>query len=214
MERLKVISYISSFESNGVSAVANKHKILLVTGQSSIDSCRISDSQYQFLRKLIPSGVGFDMVGFPWHPEFDRPEKDPVGLIAASLRNGLQFLYAQFSPKFRRGLGRKLTERLSGSECILLIVGSCGYQLANAGLATAKDLQFKKILILGLGSVGFTKVIDPRIKEFQIRGKSDYWSRIFSNSRTEYWSNCRHLEYWDNEEVQMKGREAINGFFE
>src|SRR5512133_1966915 len=104
-------------------------RLILLTGQSSFRSSRLSSAQEEFLKAVAPPGVEPLLAGFPYHANFDG-DAPPPSLPAASLRNALQVCWSLFSPAYRRSAALVLQAILRNTrEDLYIVTGSCGLQI-------------------------------------------------------------------------------------
>lgn len=194
-------------------------KIAIVTGLSDPCHCRLSPCQWDLLQRLdVPEEwkiyQNFPFVGSetdanspPATPQTTRERTSDysaasssntlVSLVRASLANGCQFGESHFA-HYRMAAAPHWNALRQSTEQLLLITGSCGLQLAYAGL-DALSPKHAEVRILALGPVAFHR---PNCSVTSIQGTHDYISRIFLRKADQKVKRLAHLEYWQNAEVR------------
>jgi hypothetical protein len=177
-------------------------RLILLTGQSSFRSSRLSPAQLDFLKCVAPPGAEALFTGFPYHAEFDRAASPPV-LPAASVRNALQVGWSLFSPGYRHSVAGVLQSVvLNTRQSLFIVTGSCGLQiLASAWphLVVPDSLQ---VGVVALGPALLRAGTFPVDRIVALQGQSDFWSRLLY--RGPLAARCRsgHMDYWSAPETR------------
>lgn len=168
-------------------------RVVLLTGQSSFRSSRLSQDQLQLLRG-VANATPLEL-GFPYHPDFDVEEPSP-DLMRASLRNAMQFLWTlQPQPAIGQAL-QPLFENTS--ESLFIITGSCGLQLLNSAWPFLKRPKTLRLQVVAIGPA----ILNSRLQPVVIQGRHDLWSRLLYHGPVTTHCNCGHLDYWKSPEVR------------
>ena len=196
------MSYLARIDSLDYSrSVASpaRHRVALLTGQSSFRSSRLTDDQMTLLR-AVPNATPLPL-GFPFHPEFDVVAPQP-GILAASFRNALQFVW---SLRPQRPVARALQPLFTNtSECLTIVTGSCGLQLLNAAWPLLERPPTLQVRIIALGPAGFHHGLEA----ITIQGRRDFWSRLLYRGPVHAASDCGHLDYWHSTQVHQLVKDA------
>jgi len=183
-------------------AKPSRARIILLTGQSSFVSSRLTPAQVDFLQSIAPPSVEPLLMGFPYHSEFDCPAP-AAGLVAASARNGLQFWWSVLSPVYRRSVACALhTVLRNTAESLYIVTGSCGLQiLASAWpLLTVPDGLRLRVVAVGPAMLRAGSFPANRIRV--LRGSRDFWCRLFYRGRLDAYCNSGHMDYWESPDVR------------
>lgn len=168
-------------------------RVVLLTGQSSFRSSRLTGDQLQLLRG-IDHATPIEL-GFPFHPDFDRHEEEP-GLLAASFRNTRQFLWT-FKPQ--KPVARALQPLFTHTaEALFIITGSCGLQLLNSAWPFLERRPEQRLQVVAIGPASLYDQLRPAA----IRGRRDLWSRLLYKGPITAHCDCGHLDYWRSQEVR------------
>ena len=175
-------------------------RLCLLTGQSSFTTSALPDDKRAFLTMVAPAGAEVTMTGFPWHAAVSD-ERAPPGLLAASLRNASQWLWARRHEGFRAALSAILGLALARTEeRLLLVTGSCGVDLLAQALSRLPS-HGPELWVASLGPVGRLPP-DRRIaRSLIIQGRGDSWSRLLWRGRVHRRPDCGHLDYYRNRET-------------
>jgi hypothetical protein len=199
---MSYLARLNALDFSRSSARPAHSRIVLLTGQSSFRASRLSPAQADFLRAVAPPHAEPLLAAFPFHPDFDQPAASP-GLPAASVRNGLQFLWCLTSPAFRRAVARALQPLFARTrDGLYLVTGSCGLQLLAAAWPELSIPAGLRITIVAIGPAMlrfFT--LDPHLVS-TIQGRSDFWSRLLYRGPISVRCFAGHLEYWESAETR------------
>ncbi len=182
-------------------------RVVILTGQSSFTSSRLSAMQQSFLEAITPPGFEAMPAGFPYHSDQLGARPEP-SILSASWRNAAQTLWTATPTAFRMTVAQTLNTLLSRTgRRLILITGSCGLQLANSVWPElAKPAQLD-IRIIALGPACFA----PRsVPATVIQGSRDYWSKLFYHGTVHFHVPCGHLDYWTSPEVQALICESLS----
>jgi hypothetical protein len=174
-------------------------RVVILTGQSSLTSSRLSEVQQRFLEAVTPPGFEAMFAGFPYHADQlgDRPEPS---LLAASWRNAAQTIWTGASTLFRRMLSQTLNSLLSRTNSrFILITGSCGLQLANSVWPELMKPRQLDLRVIALGPACFAPL---RMSASVIQGREDYWSKLLYRGPVHFKVPCGHLDYWTSPAVR------------
>ena len=178
-------------------------RIVLLTGQSSFSSARLSPEQETFLRMVAPVGCEPLLAGFPYHANFLGADFRSAGMVAASVRNGVQVMGSLLHPSYRLVLEGVLQELVDKTrELLVLVTGSCGLQMANAvwpRLQLPVGLRVE-VVALGPACAGVLRLQGARVTVVQ--GDQDGWSHLFYRGNVDVRCSSGHLDYWTSLEVQ------------
>lgn len=177
-------------------------RLILLTGQSSFRSSRLSPAQVEFLHAVAPPRVELLANGFPYHAGFDGAAGTP-GLLAASMRNALQVGWCLLSPAYRRSVAEVLSTVLRNTrEALYIVTGSCGLQiLASAWpLLTVPDGLRVRVVAVGPALVRAGALPIDRVAVVQ--GRRDVWSRLLYRGRPETRCESGHLDYWTSPDAR------------
>lgn len=182
--------------------------VCLLTGQSSFTSSALPPDKRDFLAAIAPAGWAVLGEGFPWHRRLSPPGPVP-GLLAASLRNARQWLWARHHQAYRQILGHILGRLLDGRERLLLVTGSCGIDLLAAGLATLPPPPAARIDLVALGPAGRMPPPGWCARTLILQGRGDGWSRALWRGPVDHRPGCGHLDYYtDTETIDLVRRFA------
>lgn len=168
------------------------YKVAIVTGLSNPWSAELSPDQQEFLRRLSIPNEFLLQTNFPFtHAIADR---EPNGLVRASLANSIQFL-SSLRARYRR-LAKPHWDGLFGSaDRHFLITGSCGLQL----IPKLKVELSAGIEVLALGPVCGRL---PECKVTRVVGSKDVIARLFSRSAEHRIENLGHMDYWRDSRIR------------
>jgi hypothetical protein len=199
---MSYLARINALDFSRSSALPVHSRIALLTGQSSFRASRLSPAQADFLRAVAPPHAEPLLAAFPYHPDFDRAAPPP-GLPAASVRNGLQFLWCLTSPAFRRGVARALQPVFVRTrDRLYLITGSCGLQLLAAAWPELPIPGGLRITTVAIGPALLRCFrLDPSLVS-AVQGRSDLWSRLLYRGPIAARCHAGHLEHWQSAETR------------
>lgn len=206
LTRLNQLDY-----SRSLAAATVRSRVVLLTGQSSFHSSRLSVTQTDFLHAVAPAKAQPLLAGFPYHPDFDQHEAE-ASLLAASARNGWQIVWSLWSATFQQTVARALQPLFQTTqESLFIVTGSCGLQL----LACAwPKLTIRKNLSVSVAALGpamlrpFT--LDPNLI-FAIQGRADALSRWCYRGAIAAYCNAGHLDYWRSQETRAQVARLLRG---
>jgi hypothetical protein len=142
-------------------------KIVLLSGLSDPTSCALSQTQQEFLRRLVSPSESKVFANFPYHPP-DRDTQASVPLLLASWRNLSQFRRAMHSP-YREHALQHWQSLVNSCEELFVITLSCGLEILNVCLSTG--VRPEKIDVLALGPVARQR---PPVPHLLVRGQRDW----------------------------------------
>jgi hypothetical protein len=186
-------------------------RVVLLTGQSSFRTSRLSEAQTDFLRMVAPPASEPLFAGFPFHPDFDRDAPEP-NLLAASLRNGWQFAWSLWSPTFQQTVARALQPLFhSTHESLQIVTGSCGLQLLAGAWPrlTKRENLFVRIVALG-PTLLRPYTLDTRTV-FALQGRRDLLSRWCYRGGIAAYCDAGHLDYWQSAETRRRVAQLLRG---
>lgn len=202
--RLATLDYARS-----LSQAQARSRVVLVTGQSSFLTSRLSSDQRSFLESVSPPGAEPLLSGFPFHPDFHIDAPEPP-LPAASVRNALQFIWSLSAPRFRKTAARALQPLFHNTrEALYLITGSCGLQLLAGAWEHLQPSAGLAVTIVALGPAMLRPfALDPsRVRTIQ--GNGDFWSRALYRGPVTIRCECGHLAYWRSPQVKRLAAELL-----
>jgi hypothetical protein len=152
--------------------------------------------QLEFLRSVAPPETAILEAGFPFHPEFDHPSES--ALIAASVRNALQYLWSRHSPGYQRLVTKALQPLFDNtSHKLVIITGSCGLQILHSAWPSIVKPANLNVRIIAVGPAG-----PPMPEAITLQGTRDFWSKILYRGPVAVRCNTGHLDYWSSPEVR------------
>lgn len=174
-----------------------------LTGQSSFRHSRLSPAQAGFLEAL--AGLGFTAVpaGFPYNrAALGQPyRREP--LVAASVRNGAQYLAARHSRRFGLEVARHLQPLVDATaDRLLLLCGSSGAQLLTSALPSLRLPAGLKVLAIALGPVGRLPGSGSGVEVHVVKGRTDVVSRWGHRGPVHRQVAGGHLDYAAAPEVR------------
>jgi hypothetical protein len=179
-----------------------QERLILLTGQSSFVSSRLSPVQADFLTAVAPPDVEPLLLGFPYHAEFDGDVTEP-GLAAASIRNALQFGWSLFSSQYQRSVARVLQILVRKTSVALYIVtGSCGLQILQSAWPLIVIPESLRVRVVAVGPAMLRAGAQQADRIRAVQGHRDLWSRLLYRGRIEERCNCGHMNYWSSLEVR------------
>jgi hypothetical protein len=174
-------------------------RVVILTGQSSFTSSRLSAIQQGFLEAITPPGFDLMPAGFPYHADLLGTRPEP-SILSASWRNAAQTFWSAAPTVFRQALAQTLNTLLSRTNRrLILITGSCGLQLANSVWPELNKPAELDIRVIALGPACFGTLQVPATV---IQGRRDYWSKLFYRGPVKFHVPCGHLDYWTSHEVR------------
>jgi len=207
---MKYLQRLQSHPRDGSLLAAADSRVLLLTGQSSFSSARLSPEQESFLRHVAPARCEVVWSGFPYHTEFLGSDFRSSGMVAASVRNGLQVMWSFWHPGYRRALLRVLQEVIdTTSRRLVLITGSCGLQLANVVWPKLRLPSALRVQVVALGPACFSTLRLHGAQITVLQGDRDGWSRLFYRGLVDVRCACGHLDYWTSMEVRRRVGEML-----
>jgi len=178
-------------------------RLLLLTGQSRLDASPLSPQQRAFLAALARPDLDIAPRGFPFDAESEAP---PAPILAASLRNARQYLWAR-NRKFAALVANVVFGALAQTERAVIVTGSNGLSLLNAALAAPRTPR-PPLFILALGPAGAPPNA-PAITFAAVQGSRDPWSRALYAGPIAFRPACAHLDYWADEPTRAFARNFI-----
>jgi len=214
MAHLNVVRYVSSTEkvldANEPDFIGTS-AVIVVTGQSSSNSCRLPAAQKFFLERVIGKPPPEPDFAFPWATSYSSERTREPSLAMASMRNMRQFFAAQFNRSFQAGCKRLFEKAFHDPrKKIVFLTGSCGYQISLSALNQIE--QPNDVLLVALGPVGFARCTNPRVKVVHVRGRGDLISQLLSVSKPDFVVDCGHMSYWSDTEVLSLCRGVVHEF--
>jgi hypothetical protein len=177
-------------------------RLILLTGQSSFRSSRLSPAQVDFLNAVAPPGVEPLPNGFPYHANFDCAAPPP-GLLAASVRNALQLCWSLFSPAYRRSVAHVLqTVFRNTGESLYIVTGSCGLQILASAWSMLMVPNGLRLRVVALGPALLRAGALPVDRIPALQGRRDFWSRLLYRGRLEARCNSGHMDYWSSPDAR------------
>lgn len=167
-----------------------------LTGQSAYGSVHLSPAQAALLQAVSsPTWVGL-AANFPYNRVALKAGYLPAPLLAASVRNGAQFVAALGSPAFGRACARHLQPLLDATTSrLVLLCGSCGLQLFYAALPGLRVPAGLQIQLVGLGPVCLRPQAHPQVAVTVVQGRRDWLSRCLCRLPGHYRVPGGHLDY-------------------
>lgn len=149
-----------------------------LTGQSSLGSSTLSPGQEAVLDDVAAHGFTPVRSGFPYDAaRAGRPYAKPT-LVAASVRNGAQYLAARTSTPFAADVARHLQPLLDRTRSdLLLLCGSSGAALLAAAWPHLQVPPGLRVHVVGVGPVGRLPHPPAVASAHVIRGRWDLLSR-------------------------------------
>lgn len=167
-----------------------ERRVMILTGQSSWRSARLSPAQEAFLDAATPPGWTAVRAGFPYHSAMMGVAFEETSMLAASWRNAAQVAMSMASPAYREVLRRVVQRAMDTShERLRIVTGSCGLQLLNCVWEELRG----EAEVIALGPACFGTL---RVPAEVVRGDRDGWSRLFYRGRVDRQVSCGHLDYW------------------
>ena len=189
---------IASLDYSRSLATPAARRVVLLTGQSSFQSSRLTADQRRLLRVVDAEPVE---LGFPFHPDFDVDAPEP-GIVEAALRNARQF---QGSLRPQPVIAQALQPVFANTgERLFVITGSCGLQLLNSAWQFLQRPAGLEVRIVALGPAALRNTLPAAT----IQGRRDLWSRLLFRGPISAYCDCGHLDYWGSEEVHKLVRDA------
>lgn len=177
-------------------------RLILLTGQSSFRSSRLSPAQVDFLNSVAPPGVEPLPNGFPYHANFDSAAPPP-GLLAASIRNAQQLCWSLFSPAYRRSVARVLqTVFRNTGESLYIVTGSCGLQILASAWSMLIVPNSLRLRVVALGPALLRAGALPADRIQALQGRRDLWSRLLYRGRLEARCHSGHMDYWSSPDAR------------
>jgi hypothetical protein len=177
-------------------------RLILLTGQSSFRSSRLTPEQVEFLQAVAPPGVEPLLNGFPYHADFDRAAPTP-GLPAASIRNALQVCWCLFSPAYRRSVARVLQTVIRNTgESLYIVTGSCGLQMLASAWPMLTVPQSLRLRVVALGPALLRAGALPVERIAAVQGRRDPWSRLLYRGRVAGHCHSGHMDYWSDPDAR------------
>ncbi len=165
-------------------------RVMILTGQSSWRSARLSPEQEAFLDAVTPAGWTAVRAGFPYHSSMMGETFEEASVIAAGWRNAAQVAMSLGSRPYREVVRWVLQRAMDTTRVQLRIVtGSCGLQLLNCVWGELRG----EAEVMALGPACFGKL---RVPAKVVMGDRDGWSRLFYWGRVDQRVPCGHLDYW------------------
>jgi hypothetical protein len=207
---MKYLERLQSHQRCGSLIAAAESRVLLLTGQSSFSNALLSPEQKSFLRAVVPECCEVTASGFPYRAEFLRGKFSSPGMVAASVRNGLQVMWSLWHPGYRRVLECVLQEAIDAtSRRLVLITGSCGLQLANVVWPKLRLPSALRVDVIALGPVCFGTLRLQGAQVTVLQGHRDEWSKLFYWGSVDVCCACGHLDYWTSMEVRQRVTEIL-----
>jgi hypothetical protein len=184
-----------------------------LTGQSSYRHSQLSPAQAQVLDDLQSLGYRGLKAGFPYNRACLRIAYAKEPLLAASLRNGWQFLECLSSRAFAVEIARHLQPLIDAAgRRLLLLCGSCGLQLLAAALPHLVLPPALRVELIAIGPVCLSVPRHPCLHLVVIRGSRDWISRCGSWLEADLRPPVGHLGYTQHPEARRAIREAALAF--
>ncbi len=169
-------------------------RVVVVTGLSNPRTCQLTESQSSLIQLSDLSPQSMIPWNFPFIP--DQTPQTNVGLLSASIANGLQFLRT-FNGRYQQLAEPHWSALIQSTGHLLVVTGSCGIQL----LATWKGLPEvrHKIHVMALGPVG---LIRPDVSLKLVQGSRDWISRACFRRVDFVINGLGHMDYWEDPRVR------------
>lgn len=186
-------------------------RLILLTGQSSFRSSRLSPEQVDFLSSVAPPRVEPLQNGFPYHGHFDCPAPPP-GLLAASVRNALQVCWSLFSPEYRRAVAHVLqTVFRNTSDTLYIITGSCGLQILASAWPMLSVPNGLDVRVVALGPALLHAGALPVDRIAALQGRRDFCSRLLYRGRLAAQCDSGHMDYWTSPDTRELVASLLRG---
>lgn len=161
-------------------------QVAFLTGQSNPVSWALSPAQSAFLARLQRPERVLCHLNFPYQP--DSAPHTPTPLLAASVRNGSQYLLSRRHTFADRYQGALIT-LLSNARHTVLLAGSCGLELlANLRLPPS---ALARVSVFAFGPVARHA---PQCRFVLVQGRRDWISQCFFHTVT-HRVDCGHMDY-------------------
>jgi len=181
---------LQALDDAGSLLVPVERRVMILTGQSSWRSARLSEEQEAFLDAMTPQGWTAVRAGFPYHSAMMVEAFEETSMIGASWRNAAQMAMSMGSRPYRAVVRQVLQRAMDTTRGRLRIVtGSCGLQLLNCVWEELRG----EAEVLALGPACFGKL---RVPAEVVMGDRDGWSRLFYWGRVDRRVPGGHLDYW------------------
>lgn len=184
-------------------------RLVLLTGQSDFATSALPPDKIGFLEAVAPPGTPILPAGFPWHTDFAESSAGPVPLLAASLANARQWIWARRDPAFVASLAAVVGRLLAATRRdLFLVTGSCGVDLLAAA-TTRLPPGGPAVHLAALGPAGRMPAPERVARRLVLQGRRDGWSRLLWRGPVDGRPPCGHLDYWADPEA----RASVARFF-
>ena len=163
-------------------------QVAFLTGQSNPPGAALTPVQVDFLARLPVPAEARVGLNFPYPTVDVTATASPASLLAASVRNGRQYLASRragFAERHRPAVAALLAR----ADHTLLLAGSCGLELFN-NLALPVEM-LRRVTIFAYGPVARRR---PDCACVLVQGRRDWLSRWYFQS-VDARVNAGHLGY-------------------
>lgn len=181
-------------------------RVAWLTGQSSYRHSQLSPAQLDLLDAVAAQGFAAVRGGFPFNARALSVPYRPEPAVAASVRNGAQYLAARRDRGFGAELVRHLQPLLDRTSLrLVLLCGSCGLELLATALPALTVPAGLNVLAIAIGPVGRRPpAADPPIRLHVIQGRGDWISRLAWRQAPDLRVRAGHLGYLAQPEVRAQ----------
>lgn len=197
------MSWLARYRVEDSLAVPSPACAAWLTGQSSLRHSGLSPGQVALLEDL--AGCGYRPVpgGLPYNSAaMVRPYR-PEPIVAASVRNGAQYVAAATSARFGREVAVHVQPVLDATaERLVLLCGSAGAQLLTAALPYLDLPAGLALRVIGLGPVGRLPAPRDGLSVRVVQGARDRISRWGYRGPVDVVVPGGHLDYASHPDVR------------
>lgn len=184
-----------------MNTLAKKEKVIIfISGSSHFAHSELSKNQLSFFEESMGDSIEWLATNFPYNELFRCKDPKFPSLLQASWSNCLYFIHTRWNKRFQHELIRHLTPIFQCKE-IVIISQSSGLNMLTTVLSQIKH-SYQKIQIIALGPVSIKKLDKTMYDCFIIKGKHDWYSRLFDRNQPDYLVECQHFDYLMNGEVR------------
>lgn len=174
-----------------------------LTGQSSLRHSLLSPGQTALLEDLAGQGYRPVLGGLPYNRAAQTATYRPEPIVAASARNGAQYVAAATSVRFDREVAAHVQPLLDATaERLLLLCGSAGAQLLTAALPHLELPAGLAVQVIGLGPVGRLPAPRDGLSVHVLQGRCDRISRWGYRGDVDVVVPGGHLDYATDPDVR------------
>lgn len=209
MKITKFQSYIQKLQALDpkASLIRGEKAAIFLSGSSDWETACLREPQKEFMQILADSGYLVPNSNFPYHRDFEYRALTWPPLWQAGLRNLFYAWQTIHHYAFRRQLRRHL-KPLTKRQEVVIVTGSSGLHILNEILP---DLDFgnTKLTIFALGPVSKKKRQTGKARLYVIKGKKDWYSRLFDRHRADALVDCDHYDYCSSDAVKEIIRQQL-----